>query len=58
MWGTLAAACAEAGRFPEAVAAAERARELAEKANDADAAAFNARMRELFRAGQPYREAP
>ncbi|HQH02017.1 MAG TPA: tetratricopeptide repeat protein [Verrucomicrobiota bacterium] len=58
MWGTLAAACAEAGRFPEAVAAAERARDLAEKANDADAAAFNARMRELFRAGQPYREAP
>ena len=58
MVGTLAAAYAEAGRFPEAVAAAERAKALAEKANDQDAAATNARLLELYRSSQPYRDTP
>jgi tetratricopeptide (TPR) repeat protein len=57
MLGTLAAAYAEAGRFPEAVEAAEKAKALAEKADDSEAAAMNTKLLALYRSGQPYREA-
>jgi tetratricopeptide (TPR) repeat protein len=54
---TLAAAYAAAGRFPDAVIAAERALQLAEAAAQAPLAnAIRARL-ELYRAGRPYREA-
>jgi len=38
MVGTLAAAYAEVGRFPEAVATAEKAKALAEEENDKEVA--------------------
>jgi tetratricopeptide (TPR) repeat protein len=51
---TLAAACAETGRFPEAMATAQKALELATKSNDRDlAAAVRARIA-LYEAGKPY----
>jgi protein O-mannosyl-transferase len=56
MLGTLGAAYAEAGQFAEAVAAAEQAKALAEKANDAEAAAMNDKLLALYRARQPYRD--
>jgi tetratricopeptide (TPR) repeat protein len=55
---TLAAAYAAAGRFSDAVIAAERAAALAEASGQA-ALTKNIRSRlELYRAGQPYREPP
>lgn len=54
--GTLAAAYAEAGRFADAIAAAEKARALAESKGDAGLASKNASLLELYRAGKPYRE--
>jgi tetratricopeptide (TPR) repeat protein len=54
--GTLAAAYAEAGRFSDAVSAAEKARDLAEAAGDKAVAAKNRELLELYRAGKPYRE--
>jgi tetratricopeptide (TPR) repeat protein len=54
--GTLAAAYAEAGRFPEAVTTAETASTLATLAGDQALLAKNQRLLELYRAGQPYRE--
>ena len=55
--GTLAVALAEAGKFPEAVAAASRARDLAEaQQNPALVRSLDGRLM-LFRAGQPYRDA-
>ena len=54
--GTLAAAYAEAGRFTEAVATAEKARTLAEQANQLDVAARNRALLELYRSGQPARD--
>lgn len=56
--GTLAAANAEAGRFPEVVAAAEKAKALAEKVNDQERAAMNLKRLPLYRLGQPYRDTP
>ncbi len=56
MVGTLAAAYAEAGRFSDAVSAAEKAQALAVKENDGELAAKNAQLIELYRAGKPYRE--
>ena len=53
---TLAAAYAEAGRFDEAVATAEKARTLALDAGDTGLAGKNASRLELYRAGRPYRE--
>jgi Flp pilus assembly protein TadD len=54
---TLAAACAEAGRFADAVAVAEEARTLAaSQGNKALAAAIDLRLA-LYRTGQPYHEA-
>ena len=54
--GTLAAAYAEAGRFNEAVATAERARDLARKAGMEKVAQRNEQLLELYQARQPYRE--
>ncbi len=54
--GTLAAAYAEAGRFPEAVATAEKAQRLATNAGLAAVAAQNQQLLELYRAGKPYHE--
>ncbi len=58
MVGTLGAAYAEAGRFAEAVAAAEKAKVLAEQANDQEVAAMNLKLLSLYRSGQPYRDVP
>jgi tetratricopeptide (TPR) repeat protein len=54
--GTLAAAYAEAGRFPEAVATAEKAEQLAAAGGLAAAAAKDRQLLELYRAGKPYHE--
>jgi hypothetical protein len=58
MVGTLAAAYAEAGRFAEAVATAEKAETLAEQANQMELAARNRALLELYRSGQPVRDTP
>jgi protein O-mannosyl-transferase len=56
--GTLAAAYAEAGQFPEAVATAQRALTLATAQNKAALAdTLRARIK-LYQAGSPYRETP
>jgi Flp pilus assembly protein TadD len=54
--GTLAAAYAEAGRFPDAVATAEKAANLATAAGNARVAAINTQLMQLYRAGKPYHE--
>ena len=55
---TLAAAYAEAGRFPEALVTARKALELARQQNDqALADALRARIA-LYEAGKPYRQPP
>ena len=54
--GTLAAAYAEAGRFPEAVATAEKAEQLAAKTGLTAVAGKNRQLLELYRAGKPYHE--
>jgi tetratricopeptide (TPR) repeat protein len=54
--GTLAAAYAEAGRFNEAVAAAERARDLARTNGWEQIAQRNEQLLELYRASKPYHE--
>lgn len=54
--GTLAAAYAEAGRFPEAIATAEKAAELATAAGQKDIAANNQKLLEVYRGGKPFRE--
>ena len=54
--GTLAAAYAEAGRFPEAVTTAEKAARLAEQASHPELAARNRKLLVLYRAGKPYHE--
>jgi hypothetical protein len=54
--GTLAAAYAECGRFPEAVTTAEKAEQLATTAGLAAVAAKNRQLLELYRAGKPYHE--
>ncbi len=55
--GTLAAAYAEAGRFPEAVKTAEQALALASSQNSAALAdSLRARIK-LYQAGSPYRDA-
>jgi tetratricopeptide (TPR) repeat protein len=58
MVGTLAAAYAEAGRFTEAVAMAEKAMTLADQANQIELAARNRTLLELYRSGQPARDTP
>jgi len=54
--GSLAAAYAEAGRFPEAVATAEKAEQLAANAGLKAVAAKNRQLLDLYRAGKPYHE--
>ncbi len=56
--GTLGAAYAEAGRSTEAVATAETAIALAEKAGDREVADMNRKLLGLYRLGQPYRDTP
>jgi len=54
--GTLAAAYAESGRFPEAVITVEKAEQLATAAGLTAVAAKNRQLLELYRAGKPYHE--
>ena len=54
--GTLAAAYAEAGRFTNAVATAEKARDRARAANQEVIAKRNEDLLELYRAGKPFRD--
>jgi tetratricopeptide (TPR) repeat protein len=54
--GTLDAAYAEAGRFAEAIATAEKARELALAAGDKGIAAAAGQRLTLYRKQQPYRQ--
>jgi len=54
---TLAAAHAAVGRFPEAIAEAERAVRLAEARGDADSAAASRRRLALYREGRAYVDA-
>ena len=54
MISVLAAAYAEAGRFTEAVAAAQKAIDLARASGDARFAAMNEQLLSLYRAGKPY----
>jgi tetratricopeptide (TPR) repeat protein len=58
MIGTLAAAYAEAGRFTEAMATAEKARTLAEESGQTALAARNRELLELYRSGQAVRDNP
>jgi Flp pilus assembly protein TadD len=58
MTGTLAAAYAEAGRFPDAIAACEKVVSLATAAGDWEFAAANRRLLTLYRAGKPYHQSP
>jgi len=53
---TRAAAYAEVGRFEDAIAVAEKARQRAIADGNARLADLNAQLLELFRAGRPYRE--
>jgi tetratricopeptide (TPR) repeat protein len=55
--GTLAAAYAEAGRYDDAIAAAQKACALATAAGEQDLLAKNQQLLALFRAHQPYHEA-
>ena len=56
MVATLAAAYAESARFPEAIASAQKARQLALTASQKDAAAKAEDLLKQFQAGQPYRD--
>jgi tetratricopeptide (TPR) repeat protein len=58
MIGTLAAAYAEAGRFPEAIKTAEKARALALAAGQDALAKKNLELLELYRSERAYRETP
>ena len=55
--GTLAAAYAEAGRYDEAIAAAQKACALATAAGEQDLLERNQKLLVLYRAHQPYHEA-
>jgi protein O-mannosyl-transferase len=54
--GVLAAAYAEAGRFSDAAATAQKAIDLANEAGDGQFAALNRRLLGLYRAGRAYHE--
>jgi hypothetical protein len=56
--GTLAAAYAEAGKYPEAVKLAEKARDLALETGQKDIASKNTELLELYRSERPYHENP
>jgi hypothetical protein len=53
---TLDAAYAEAGRFPEAIAAAQKTLDAARAEGLNDLAALAEKRLELYRSGKPYRE--
>jgi peptidoglycan/LPS O-acetylase OafA/YrhL len=55
--GTLAAACAEAGRFNDAITNAQRARAVASSLGQFQIAARDEQLLELYRAGKPFHEA-
>ncbi len=55
--GTLAAACAEAGRYDEAIAAAQKACALAAAAGEEELLEKNRKLLALYQAHQPYHEA-
>jgi hypothetical protein len=54
--GTLAAAYAEAGRFDDAVATAQKARDLALASGQKDLADRNQKLLELYQSHQAYHE--
>ena len=54
--GTLAAAYAEAGRFPEAIATARRAQQLAAQQGNAAGAEVLGRQVKLYQTGTPFRD--
>ena len=54
--GTLAAAYAEAGRFEDAIRAAEKAIDLARIAGNQKLAEKNQQLLEMYRAGKPFHE--
>jgi Tfp pilus assembly protein PilF len=54
--GTLAAAYAENGRFPEAIDTAQRAAAVASSSGDEALAKMNQDLINLYRAGKPYRD--
>jgi protein O-mannosyl-transferase len=54
--GTLAASYAEAGRFKEAIAAAQQARALAQAAGQVDVAERNGELLKLYQSGQAFHE--
>jgi hypothetical protein len=56
MVGSLAAAYAEAGRFAEAVATAQKACSLATAAGDEPLAQKNQQLLEQYRSSRPYHE--
>jgi Tfp pilus assembly protein PilF len=56
MVGTLAAAYAEAGRFPEAVATAQKACALAAESGEQSLVATNQQLLQFYRQGRPYPE--
>jgi tetratricopeptide (TPR) repeat protein len=58
MLSALAAAYAEAGRYTEAVAATQKAIDLARAGGDARFAAMNEQLLSLYRAGKPYHIPP
>ena len=53
---TLSAACAEAGQFPDAMVAAQRAGQLAQLAGQKEIAAQDEELLKLYQAGHPFRE--
>jgi tetratricopeptide (TPR) repeat protein len=55
---TLAAAYAEAGRFPEAISTAETAKQLAARTGQKEVAAKCGSLLETLKSGKPWREAP
>jgi hypothetical protein len=57
MIGTLAAAYAEAGRFEEAMATAERAQSVARELGLQEVAEKNQQLLELYKARRPYHDA-
>jgi tetratricopeptide (TPR) repeat protein len=54
---TLSAAYAEAGQFPDAMAAAQRAGQLAQLTGQKEIAAQDGELLKLYQAGHPFREA-
>jgi hypothetical protein len=56
MLGTLAASYAAGGRFDDAVAAAQKAHDVAAAQGDKALANQNLQLQQLYREHQPYRE--